>query len=89
MEQIAYYRIQSGLADTKLSQQDYEYAYFKTASGLAAGLAIDDYKKAFYTAQTGLDNREDAEYKYFKTGASDTTGTKSLEDLKKIFFDLQ
>ena len=89
MEQIAYYRTQSGIADTKLSLGDYEYAYFKTASGLAAGLAIDDYKKAFYTAQTGLPNRADAEYKYFKTQTSDTTGTKSLEDLKKIFFDMQ
>jgi hypothetical protein len=89
MEEIAYYRTQSGLADATLSQPDYEYAYFKTASALATGLTLDDYKLGFYKAQTGLPNRADAEYKYFKTQTSDTTGTKSLEDLKKIFFDMQ
>jgi hypothetical protein len=89
MEEIAYYRTQSGLADTKLSQTDYEYVYFKTASALATGLTLDDYKLGFYKAQTGLANREDAEYKYFTTVSGDTTGTKSLEDLKKIFFDMQ
>jgi hypothetical protein len=89
MEQIAYYRTQSGIADATLSQLDYEYAYFKTASALATGLTLNDYKLGFYKAQTGLANRQDAEYKYFKTQTSDTTGTKSLEDLKKIFFDMQ
>jgi hypothetical protein len=89
MEEITYYRIQSGLAATDLSQPDYEYEYFKNVSGLDAGLTIDDYKATFYTAETGLANREDAEYQYFKTETSDTTGTKSLEDLKKIFFDMQ
>jgi hypothetical protein len=89
MEEIAYYRAQSGLAATDLSQPDYEYAYFKTVSGIPASRTLDDHKIAFYTAQTGLANREDAEYKYFTTVSGDTTGKKSLEDLKKIFFDMQ
>lgn len=87
MQEIDYYRTQSGLADQTLSQQDYEYTYFKSVSGLADGLAIDDYKTAFYKAETGFSSQVDAEYAYFLANAAGGTSFMSLEDLKKIFFD--
>lgn len=89
MEEIDYYRTQSGLSNPDLSQQDYEYEYFKNVSGLAAGLAIDDYKTAFYASETGYSSLVDAEYWYFAQEVSDLSGIKSLEDLKQIFFSMQ
>ena len=83
MEEIDYYRTQSGLA-AGLSQQDYEYEYFKTASGLSAGLSIDDYKTGYYAAQTGFKDQVTAEYAYFLTNSGGTR-SMSLEDLKKKF----
>jgi hypothetical protein len=87
MQEIDYYRTQSGLSDQTLSQQDYEYTYFKNASGLDAGLTIDDYKTAFYKDETGFSSQVDAEYAYFLANATGGTNLMSLEDLKKIFFD--
>jgi hypothetical protein len=76
-KEISYYRTNSGIADTKLSLRDYQYAYFKTASGLANNLSFNDYKKSFYTTQTGLANLEDAEYAYFKNAVSSTTTVRT------------
>ena len=88
MQEIDYYRTQSGLSDQTLSQQDYEYTYFKDSSGLPEGLSIDDYKTAFYAMETGASNKVDAEYEYFLANSGGTRAM-SLEDLKKIFFDMQ
>lgn len=85
MQEIDYYRTQSGLP-YGLSQQDYEYAYFKTASGLPAGLSIDDYKTKFYATATGKTTQVDAEYAYFAAQVGATDQKRSLEDLKELFF---
>lgn len=89
MDEIDYYRTQSGLSDIKLSQQDYEYAYFRNVSGLADGLAIDDYKRKFFADETGYESQVDGEYWYYANATSTTNPKVSLEDLKKIFFDMQ
>lgn len=88
MQEIDYYRTQSGSSDPTLSQQDYEYIYFKDSSGLPEGLSIDDYKTAFYAMETGAPSQVDAEYAYFLANSGGTR-EMSLEDLKKIFFDMQ
>lgn len=89
MLEIDYYRTQSGLADATLSQQDYEYAYFRDVSGLADGLTIDDYKRKFFADETGYESQVDGEYWYYANAVGTTNFQLSLEDLKRIFFDMQ
>lgn len=89
MEEIEYYRTQSGLSDVTLSQADYEYEYFKNASGLPDHLAIDDYKQKFFEDETGYAHLVDGEYWYYANATENTDFKLSLEDLKKIFFDMQ
>lgn len=89
MQEIDYYRTQSGLTDPTLSQHDYEYAYFKLVSGLPDGLAIDDYKQKFFEDETGFKSQVDGEYWYYANETENTDFKLSLEDLKRIFFDMQ
>lgn len=89
MQEIDYYRTQSGLTDPTLSLADYEYEYFKNVSGLPDGLAIDDYKQKFFFDQTGYPMYTDGEYWYYANETENTDFKLSLEDLKRIFFDMQ
>lgn len=89
MQEIDYYRTQSGLTDETLSQHDYEYEYFKNVSGLPDGLAIDDYKQKFFFDETGYPMITDSEYWYYANETENTDFQLSLEDLKRIFFDMQ
>jgi hypothetical protein len=89
MEEIDYYRTQSGLSDVTLSQADYEYEYFKNVSGLPDGLSIDDYKQKFFFDETGYPQVVDGEYWYYANETENTDFQLSLEDLKRIFFNMQ
>lgn len=86
MEEIDYYRTQTGLPNG-LSQNDYEYVYYGSLSGLPVGLTIDDYKRKVFEDATGYKSQPDGEYWYFAGLVGVTDQTKSLEDLKKLFFD--
>lgn len=88
MEEIDYYRTQSGLPQG-LAQEDYELSYFQQVSGLPVGLTIDDYKQKFFETETGYSNVVDGEYWYYAQETSTTNPQVSVEDLKKIFFDMQ
>jgi hypothetical protein len=89
MEEIDYYRSVSGLSDTKLSLDDYKYAYFKSVSGLAAGLSLNDYARAFYEAETGYANFEDGERAYYAIQLGIPDSRLAVDDLRQMFLDSQ
>ena len=65
------------------------YAYFKTASGLPDGLSLQDYRSAFYEAETGYSSIQDGERAYYaiELGIPDTR--LAVDDLRQMFLDSQ
>lgn len=86
MDDLEYYRTKTGLP-FESSRPDLERAYFQQMSGLPDGLRVDDYKHAFFSAETGEQSAAAAELAYYASKVKDPVG-KSISDLRREFFNL-
>jgi hypothetical protein len=65
-----------------------EIDYYRTVSGLAAGLSLDDYKYAYFKTASGLANGLSVE-DYRRSFYEAQTGYKSIQDGERAYYEAQ